>query len=157
MRTWRRLVLFFLAVVFVAIIYRWISLERLQRYAPAEVVTTPTPEPTTVPKPPLVGGKLDTARLFNGITVRSSVETPPGADAATERVDPQSYVLELKLQARMPSPNRTIDELAKVTPELPKLLPALASMLEPDSVAPYFAELYNTKIKNLRENLVRLD
>ena len=154
----RRFVVFLLlAAVFVAIIYRWISLERLQRYAPAEVVATPAAEPTSSPKPPLVTGKVDTARLFNGITVHSSVETPPGADAATERVDPQSYVLELKLQARMPSPNRTVEELAKVTPELPRLLPGLATMLGPDPVAPYFTELYNTKIKNLRENLVRLD
>jgi hypothetical protein len=95
--------------------------------------------------------------LFNGITVHSSVNTPPGADAATERVDPQSYILDLKLQARMPTPNRTIEELAKVSPELPKLLPGLATMLTPDSVAPFFTELYNTKIKLLRDNLVRLD
>src|SRR5438067_5570834 len=57
----------------------------------------------------------------------------------------------------MPSPNQTIEELAKVTPELPRLLPGLAAMLSPDSVAPFFKDLYNTKIKILRENLVRLD
>jgi hypothetical protein len=95
--------------------------------------------------------------LFNGITVHATVETPPGSDAATERADPQSYVLDLKLQARIPSPNQTIEELAKVTPELPRLLPGLAAMLSPDSVAPFFNDLYNTKIKMLRENLVRLD
>lgn len=155
MRKW--LVLFLLFAIFVAIIYRWISLERLQRYAPVELPATPTPEPTGTPRPPVITGQLDTARLFNGITVHSSVETPPGADAATERVDPQSYILDLKLQARMPSPNRTMEELAKITPALPRLLPGLVSMLTPDSVAPYFTELYNTKIKRLRENLVRLD
>ena len=30
-------------------------------------------------------------------------------------------------------------------------------MLNPDSVAPYFTDLYNTKIRKLRDNLVRLD
>jgi len=149
-------VLFSLAAIFFAIVYRWISLERLQRFAPSEFPGKPTPEPAAT-RPPVIGGKLDTARLFNGITVHSSVDTSPGADAATERTDPQSYILDLKLQARIPTPNQTIEELARISPELPKLLPGLAAMLTPDSVAPFFAELYNTKIKLLRDNLVRLD
>jgi glycosyl hydrolase group 75 (putative chitosanase) len=151
-------VLLLSVTIFVAIIYRWISLERLQRYGPGEPIQTPAPvEPTGTPRPPVITGQVDTARLFNGITVHSSVETPPGADASTERVDPQSYILDLKLTARIPEPNRTIDDLAKISPELPGLLPALASMITPESVAPYFTELYNTKIRRLRENLVRLD
>ena len=157
-RTWRRLVLLLAIAIFAAIIYRWISLERLQRAAPPEIVATPTPTPEPSPtRPPVIGGKLDTGKLFNGITFHSSVETPPGADATTERVDPQSYVIDLKLQARLPSPNKTIEELAKVSPQLPALLPGLAAMLTPDAVSPLFAELYGTKVKVLRENLARLD
>ena len=148
--------LLLLAGIFVAIVYRWISLERLQHFAPAEIKATPTPEPTPT-RPPVIGGKLETAKLFNGVTVHSTVETLPGADASTERVDPESYVLDLKLQARLPSPNKTIEELAKISPRLPALLPGLAAMLSPDPVSPLFAELYNTKVKMLRENLVRLD
>ena len=155
-RTWRRLVLLLLAALFAAIVYRWISLERLQRFAPTEVTATPTPEPTPT-RPPVVTGKLDTGKLFNGITLHSTVEPSPGADATTERVDPESYVLELKLRARVPSPNRTIEELAKVSPQLPTLLPSLATMLTPQPVSPLFAELYDTKVRMLRENLVRLD
>jgi len=142
---------------FAVILYRWISQERLQYFAPREVPTTsPTPEPTPT-RPPPIGGKLDTGRLFNGITLHSSVEITPGADASTERVDPESYVLDLKLNARVPTPNRTIDELAKVTPRLPELLPSLTAMAGPDSVSPLFGELYNTKIRMLRENLARID
>jgi len=155
--TLRRLVVVLAAAIFAVILYRWISQERLQYFAPREATTTsPTPEPTPT-RPPPIGGKLDTGRLFNGITLHSSVETTPGADASTERVDPESYVLDLKLNARVPTPNRTIDELAKVTPRLPELLPGLAAMARPDSVSPLFAELYNTKIRMLRENLARLD
>jgi len=95
--------------------------------------------------------------LFNGITLHSSVETTPGSDASTERADPESYVLDLKLNARVPTPNRTLEELAKITPRLPELLPGLAAMAGPESVSPLFTELYNTKIRMLRENLVRLD
>ncbi len=148
------LVLF--GAIFAAIVYRWISLERLQHVAPTEVTVTPSPEPTPT-RPPVITGKLDTGKLFNGITLHSTVETLPGADAATERVDPGSYVLDLKLQARVPSPNRTIEELTKVSPQLPALLPGLVAMLSPHSVSPFYAQLYDTKIRALRENLVRLD
>src|SRR5438270_29158 len=146
------------ALIFAAILYRWISQERLQYFAPREGVTTtsPTPEPSPT-RPPAIGGKLDTGRLFSGITLHSSVETTPGADASTERVDPDSYVLDLKLNARVPTPNRTLEELAKITPRLPELLPGLTAMAGPDSVSPLFGELYNTKVRMLRENLVRLD
>ncbi len=145
-----------LAAIFLAIVYRWISLERLQRFAPAEVTATRSPGPTPN-RPPVISGRLDTAKLFNGITLHATVETPPGADATTERVDPQSYVVDLKLQARLPSPNKTIEELAKISPQLPTLLPGLSAMLSPDPVSPLYAQLYETKVKMLQENLARLD
>ena len=142
--------------LFAAIVYRWISLERLQRAAPTEIPATPTPEPTPT-RPPVITGKLDTGKLFNGITLHSTVETIPGADATTERTQPDSYVLDLRLQARVPSPNKTIEELAEVSPQLPTLLPGLASMLSADPVSPLYAQLYDTKVRMLRENLARLD
>lgn len=156
LRTLRRLVVSLAAVLFALVLYRWISQERLQYFAPREEVTTPTPEPSPT-RPPPISGKLDTGRLFNGVTLHSSVEPTPGADAATERVDPESYVLELKLKARVPSPNRTIDELAKVSPKLPELLPGLSGMLPSDPVSPLFGQFYETKVRMLRENLSRLD
>jgi len=84
LRTWRRLVLVLFAAIFAAIIYRWISLERLQRFVPIEISGTPTPEPTAT-RPPVITGKLDTAKLFNGITFHSTVETTPGARTFTEQ------------------------------------------------------------------------
>ena len=142
--------------LFAAIVYRWISLERLQRLAPVEILTTPTPEPTPT-RPPVISGKLDTGKLFNGITLHSTVETIPGADAATERTQPDSYALDLRLQARVPSANKTIEELAKINPHLPTLLPGLASMLPADPVSPLYAQLYDSKVRMLRQNLARLD
>jgi hypothetical protein len=143
-------------LIFAAIVYRWISLERLLRAAPPEVEGTPSPEPTAT-KPPVITGRIDTAKLFNGITLHATVETPPGADASTERADPQSYMVELQLKARLPAPNKTIEELARISPQLPALLPGLATMLGPDSVSPFFADLYANKTRILRENLSRLD
>jgi hypothetical protein len=145
------------AIIFALILYRWISQEHLQYFAPREQASpTPTPEPSPT-RPPPIAGKLDTGRLFNGITLHSSVEPTPGADASTERVDPESYVIELKLKPRVPAPNRTIEDLAKISPKLPTLLPGLASMLPSEPVSPLFTQLYDTKIRMLRENLSRLD
>ena len=155
MRTIRGLLLVLGIAVFAAIVYSWISLLR-EHFGPTQVVATPTPEPSAT-RAPLITGRPDMAKLFNGITVHSTLETPPGSDATTERVDPESYVLELKLRARLPSPNKTIEELAKITPQLPALLPGLASMLSPDAVSSFFSELYETKVRMLRENLARLD
>jgi hypothetical protein len=155
--------LLLLLAVLTAIVLRWISLEQWHRTqveptVPIDIeIPEKTPTPGQSPKPPVITGKLDTARLFSGITVHAEVDPIPGGAASDERADPQSYVLELKLHARVPAPNKSIEELAKVSPELPRLLPGLAAMLTPESVSPFFKELYDTKLRNLRENLVRLD
>jgi hypothetical protein len=151
------------AAAITAIVLRWISLEQWHRQqltpaAPIEIeIPEKTPTPAPSPKTPVITGKLDTARLFSGITVHATVEPTPGGAASDERADPQSYVLELKLHARVPTPNSTVEQLAKVNPELPRLLPGLATMVTAESVSPFFKELYDMKLKNLKENLVRLD
>ena len=163
LRTLRFLAFLLVAAVLTAIVLRWISLEQWHRAqlspeTPVEIeIPEKTPTPAGPAKPPVITGKLDTARLFSGITVQAAVEPTPGGAASDERADPQSYVLELKLHTRVPTPNKTIEELAKVSPDLPRLLPGLAAMLTPDSVSPFFKELYDTKLRNLKENLVRLD
>ncbi|MFL6568054.1 MAG: glycoside hydrolase family 75 protein [Chthoniobacterales bacterium] len=161
-RTLRWFALLLFLALFSAVVLRWISLERWrwsvmhEPETPERIVErTPTPEPTARTR--VITGKLETARLFNGITVRPAVEPTPGRAASEERVDPESYVLDLKLRIRTPAANRTVDELAKVNPELPRLLPGLSAMVKEDSLSPYFNELYETKLKSLRQNLSRLD
>jgi hypothetical protein len=144
---------------FTAIILRWISLERWHwQITQGEETSLPFPLPSPKPtatRAPTITGKIDLPRLFNGVTVRSDLEIAPGGPASEERVDPLSYVLDLKLKARVPAPNRSMDELGKVSPDLGKLLPGLASMIQ--DVSPYFTQLYETKVRELRENLSRLD
>jgi hypothetical protein len=162
-RTLGFFVLVLVAAAMTAIILRWISLEQWHRTqlapeTPVEIeVPERTPTPAPSPKIPVIAGKLDTAKLFSGITVHATVEATPGGAASDERADPQSYVLDLKLRARVPTPNSTIEDLAKVNPELPRVLPGLATMITPESVSPFFKEIYETKVRNLKENLVRLD
>ncbi|HVF71181.1 MAG TPA: glycoside hydrolase family 75 protein [Chthoniobacterales bacterium] len=163
LRTLRFVASLLLAAVLAAIVLRWISLEQWHRkqlapQTPIEIeVPEKSPTPAPSPRTPVITGKLDTARLFSGITVQASVEPTPGGAASEERADPQSYVLELKLRTRMPAPNSTIEDLAKVNPDLPRVLPGLATMVTPESVSPFFKDLYDTKLRNLKENLVRLD
>jgi hypothetical protein len=158
--TLRRIVLLIFFALFAAVTLRWISLERWRWTItrPEEPSPTPTAAPSpTATRPPVLSGKFDVARLFNGITLRSEVETSAGAAASEERIDPMSYVIDLKLHARVPTPNRTMDELAKVSPDLANLLPGLATMAKPEAVSPFFAQLYEIKVRELRENLNRLD
>ena len=158
--TLRRIVLLIFFALFAAITLRWISLERwrwtITRVEEASPTPTAAPSPTAS-RSPVLSGKFDVARLFNGITLRSEVETAAGAAASEERVDPMSYMIDLKLHARVPTPNRTVDELGKVSPDLANLLPGLAIMAKPEAVSPFFAQLYETKVRELRENLNRLD
>ncbi len=85
LRTLRFILGLLLLGVLAAIILRWVSLERwhfnLERAAAApdrstHLAPTPSPSPT---RPPVIGGKLETARLFSGITVNSKLELAPGA------------------------------------------------------------------------------
>src|SRR5438067_11123589 len=106
-----------------------------------EEIEAPSPTPTaassaSATRPPTLTSKFDVSRLFNGITLRSEVETTSGAAASEERVDPMSYAIDLKLRARVPTPNRTVDELGKVSPDLGKLVPGLATTVKPVSVSP---------------------
>jgi hypothetical protein len=50
-----------------------------------------------------------------------------------------------------------VDELGKVSPDLGNLLPGLTTMAKAEAVSPFFAQLYETKVRELRENLNRLD
>ena len=170
--TLRRILLAAFFLVFALVVLRLILLERLRISLTQPIVPEATPEPdhgsvtprptvgpaaTPTPHSPIIAGRLETARLFSGITVRTNVETKPGGPASDERLNPLSYLLDLKLEVRVPSPNKTIEELSKVNPDLPKVLPGLAAVLTPNSVSPIFAELYKAKVKALRENLGRLD
>jgi hypothetical protein len=161
--TLRWLALLLFLGLFGAIVLRWISLERLRLTTqklslPALTTPTPPPVPTATPwRTPVIGGRLDTAKLWGGITVHAAVNPTPGGAASTERLDPESYVLDLQLKVRVPTPNRTLEELAQVTPELPRLLPKLGAAITADPVSPLFQELYDLKVQTLREDLVRLD
>ena len=111
---------------------------------------SPHPSPT-----PLIPRKIyDTAKLFNGITLKSSVEATQ-SDHTALHLEPRSdsYELQLDLHLQVPKPAVTTIDLLAATPELGSLLPELDQLLEKASASPDFANLFSHKEKNLRTNL----
>jgi hypothetical protein len=130
---------------------------------PAPIVTatpsvTPTPLPTPTPTPTIPRKTLDVAQLFNGITVLSKFETPQSEKpASVERNEDNSYKIQITFTVNLPSPSRTLEELAKNDPRLTEVLTQLTHLVDTARVSPYFAKLYENKIEHLRERLSRLD
>ncbi len=125
----------------------------------ADVETpAPTPEATPAPSPtPLIvpSKRLETARLFNGIQIHSSVETAEGTSATAERQAPSSYVLDLSVKVNIPKPAADIHQLEALNKDLPAVLPGLREMTM--KVSRFYDTFQRIKVANLQQNLVRLD
>ena len=108
--------------------------------------------------PPLLSKKVyDTARLFNGITLKSSLEGTPSQETSLHlEADPSSYQIQLELHLQVPKPASTSAEVLAATPELGDLLPNLEALLENSEPSPSFETLFAYKEKKLRANLETL-
>ena len=115
----------------------------------------PPPSPSHPTPTPFIPRKsYDTARLFNGITLKSRVETTQ-SDHTALHLEPRSdsYELQLDLHLQVPKPAVTATDLLAATPELGSLLPDLDQLLQNATASPDFAALFDHKEKNLRANL----
>jgi hypothetical protein len=127
---------------------------------PSSSSPTPTPVPTPEPSPtPLYipSKRLDTARLFNGIQLQTTLSTEPGGAATSELASPSSYALHLDLDVRIPRAVTSQDGLAALNPSLPTLFPALGKWLQAAKISPLYERLYRHKLNFLQQNLVHLD
>ena len=116
---------------------------------------TPAPPPAhPTPTPPIPRKIYDTARLFNGITLKSSVESIQ-SDHTALHLEPRSdsYELQLDVHLQVPMPATSLTDLLAATPELDTLLPDLDRLLQNVTPSPDFATLFDHKEKNLRANL----
>lgn len=100
---------------------------------------------------------IDTATLWNGLSVTSQVQTREGGHATVELAKNESFQLSVSMTLTIPKANQSLAELAKLNPDLPKMLPALERMLATAQVSPFYHALYETKSKRLQQNLTRLD
>lgn len=125
--------------------------------APSATVA-PTPQPTPTPYPYISKKDIDVARLYNELTVESSVEIEPSEQtAAVDRKRMDSYVLEMKLRIRLPHAAASLQEIKKNTPSIELAIPALPGLLETATVSPAFDTLYKNKIKYIRQRLNKID
>lgn len=115
------------------------------------------PTPTASPIPILPRKNYDTAKLFNGITLKSSVDCSPSEETAlVTGSDSNSYKMDITLHVRWPRAATTIADLQAATPEIAELLPNLNSLLSNAVLSPDFAALLDHKEKSLRNNLGQL-
>jgi hypothetical protein len=111
------------------------------------------PTPTSV----LPRKNYDTARLFNGITLTSSVDCTNSQETALGAVrDSNSYKMDINLHIHWPKAATTAADLIAATPEIMELLPELPSLLTNASPSPNFATLLYHKERSLLANLGQL-
>jgi glycosyl hydrolase group 75 (putative chitosanase) len=100
---------------------------------------------------------VDVATLFNGITIETHLETTEGNYASLEVGSADAYKVEFALKVHVPKPNETVSELARLNPHLPKMLPALGTLLEHGKVSGFWHKLYENKVDGVQKNLTRLN
>src|SRR4051812_10990999 len=78
---------------------------------------TPPPVPTPPPTPFVPNKKLEVGRIFNGMQIRTTLETDWGTTATAERNDPASYAVDIQVKVRIPKPHQDLAELSKLNPQ----------------------------------------
>ena len=136
---------------------RTVEVEKIVEKVVEKIVEVPVET-----KPPLPGGyvpwqKIDTAELWNGIAVQSWVNGQPGEHAAAERLRDESYQVQLQLNVKIPRASDSVEDLAKLNPDLPKMLPGLSRMVPEAKVSGFFHKLYELKQERLQQLLTRFD
>ncbi|MCB1227860.1 MAG: hypothetical protein KDK99_18730 [Verrucomicrobiales bacterium] len=121
-----------------------------------KTVEVPAP-PEPLPSQYISRKEVDVASLFNGITVKTKLLTEEGNYASVERLDPDAYKAEFELSIRVPKANQTLGELARINPDLPKVLPGLETMLPKAKVSPFYHKLYQNKTTRIQRDLTRLN
>src|SRR4029079_11402463 len=99
---------------------------------------------------------VDVASLFNGITIEIKLETSEGNYASLELGNADAYKVSFQLQLKVPKPNQTVAELARLNGHLPKMLPQLDKLIENGKVYGFYHTLYENTVALVQKNLPRL-
>ena len=100
---------------------------------------------------------METAKLFNGLEIRSKVATTEGALAVLERRTPDAYALDLDVDVRVPQAAQTLDQLGTADPMIGSVLPGLKDELSTAKISNFYHGLYQLKVDSLNRNLSRLE
>lgn len=121
-----------------------------------EVPAPPAPPPP-LPDKMVPRKDVDVTTLFNGISINSTVQTTPGTYASLEKLDPTAFQVRFQVDIRVPKANQSLEELARINPNLPQALPGLRDMLATSKVSGFYNQLYDNKIKAVTRELTRLN
>ncbi len=122
-----------------------------------EVVKEVPAPPPPLPEAYIPRKEIDVATLYNGITVRTNLLTEQGTYASLERLDPEAYRAEFQLSIRVPKANQSLQELSRINPALPSVLPGLEAMLPAARVSGFYHKLYENKTNAVQRDLTRLN
>lgn len=114
------------------------------------------------PPPPLPDNyvprkDVDVSTFYNGITIKTNLITEQGTFASVERKDPEAYKAEFQLSIRVPKANQSLEELSRINPQLPTLLPGLKEMLPAAKVSGFYHKLYENKTNGIQRDITRLN
>src|SRR4051812_22266498 len=101
--------------------------------------------------------RIEVGKVFNGMRIRTTLETALGTSASTDRAEPESYALDLKVHVTVPRPHQSLAQLTKLNAQLATALPELPALLSTATVSPIFDELYRLKVTSIKSSLTRLD
>ncbi len=141
------------------------AIERVVEVPVEKVVEVPVErivEKIVEVKPPLPSDyvswkKVDVAKLWSGIPVRTEMITTQGDTAVKERERDASYEIEMKVKLTVPKPNESAAELAAINEHLPKMLKDFEALVSEAEVSPFYHHLYNIKTERIQQNVTRID
>lgn len=142
------------------VITREVEVERRVE-VPKEIIKEVIKE-VAAPPPPLPENYIprkdaDVATFFNGITIKTKLQTEQGSYASLERLNPEAYKAEFELSVRVPKANQTVEELNRINPALTALLPDLKAMLPSAKVSGFYHKLYENKTNAIQRDITRLN
>ena len=113
-------------------------------------------------KPPLPSGyvdwkKVDVAKLWSEIPVKTEMVTEQGDTAVKERGREESFQIEMKVKLTVPKPNTSVEELGSINPHLPKMLRDFSALVGGASVSPFYHHLYQLKTERIQQKVTRID
>ncbi len=120
-------------------------------------VPTPVPTPTPPPTPYVPNKRVDVGKIFNGMQLRTTLQTDFGGETTETRDEPGSYGVDVQVHVKVPKPHRDLAQLSKLNSLLPQALPQLSTLLGTAKVSPAFDELYRLKVASLQQSLMHLD
>jgi hypothetical protein len=120
------------------------------------IVEVPAPPPP-LPSAFVPRKEVDVTTLYNGISIQTKLDAQEGTYASLERKNQNAYTVEFQVKINIPKANDKITELARVSPDLPNILPGLGPMLENGRVSGFYHKLYEKKTAIVQQNLTRLN